>query len=104
MTVVIDALQVEELKSSPSGEGAGLSAPEIVANALDEELNAPASSSKVPSGGLVNDLTSMVVKKKKKPLENVENDGKAEGETNGSGKRKAEDDDEAASEAKKAKV
>ncbi len=104
MTVVIDALQVEELKSSPSGEGAGLSAPEIVANALDEELNAPASSSKAPSGGPVNDLTSMVVKKKKRPLGSVEDDGKAEGETNGSGKRKAEDEDEAASEAKKAKV
>ncbi|KLO12728.1 hypothetical protein SCHPADRAFT_904877 [Schizopora paradoxa] len=94
------ALKVEELEASPSGETGGLSAPEIVAKSLDKELNAPASGSNAQSSGQVNDLTSTVVRKKKKATEGGDvtmSDG-----TNGAGKRKAED--EASSDAKKTKV
>ena len=52
---------MEELKTSPN-ESEALSAPELVARALDRELNAGA-----PPPLPVNDLT-MAVKKKKKPL------------------------------------
>lgn len=69
----------------------------MVARALDRELNLPGATVSDPSKPVVvNDLTSMVVKRKKKP---VESNGV---ETNGSGKRKAEDD--APIEPKKAKV
>ncbi|KAI0306102.1 hypothetical protein B0F90DRAFT_964580 [Multifurca ochricompacta] len=58
------ALKVDELKSAPNDErDGGLSAPELVQRALDRELNAaPVVRQDLP----VNDLTSMVVKKKKK--------------------------------------
>jgi len=58
------ALKVDELKSAPNDErDGGLSAPELAQRALDRELNAaPGPSQDRP----VNDLTSMVVKKKKK--------------------------------------
>ena len=57
-------MQVDELKSAPNDErDGGLSAPELAQRALDRELNAaPAPRQDLP----VNDLTSMVVKKKKK--------------------------------------
>lgn len=56
--------QVDELKSAPNDErDGGLSAPELAQRALDRELNTV----KVPRQDQpVNDLTSMVVKKKKK--------------------------------------
>jgi HAT1-interacting factor 1 len=54
---------VEELKTTPVD--AQPSAPALAAQALDQELNA-GSSSKIPQAA-INDLTSMVVKKKKKP-------------------------------------
>ena len=76
-------MQVDELKAAPNDErDGGLSAPELAQRALDRELNAaPAPSQDRP----VNDLTSMVVKKKKKaPLAPApETSGAAE-------KRKAE--------------
>ncbi|KIM90564.1 hypothetical protein PILCRDRAFT_1835 [Piloderma croceum F 1598] len=70
------ALKVEELKTAPSEPTA--SAPALVAKALDQELNAGSSKS---DPAAVNDLTSMVVKKKKKASD-----------TNGAGKRKADGD------------
>lgn len=79
--------QIEELKSSPdTAEG---SAPELVAQELDRDLNGPAAAKSQPNQ--INDLTSMVVKKKKPAP-----DGTAE-------KRKAEDDVEGSPE-KKVKV
>ncbi|KAI9448771.1 hypothetical protein BJY52DRAFT_303650 [Lactarius psammicola] len=79
------ALKVDELKSAPNDErDGGLSAPELAQRALDRELNAaPAPRQDLP----VNDLTSMVVKKKKKaPAPAPEASGAAE-------KRKAEGDE-----------
>jgi HAT1-interacting factor 1 len=57
-------MQVEELKGAPNDErDGGLSAPVLVERALDRELNASTTARQdLP----VNDLTSMVVKKKKK--------------------------------------
>jgi HAT1-interacting factor 1 len=78
---------VEELKTTPNEPTA--SAPALVAKALDQELNAGSSGS---APAAVNDLTSMVVKKKKKVPD-----------TNGTGKRKADDDAGSPSE-KKAKL
>jgi HAT1-interacting factor 1 len=78
---------VEELKTAPSEPTA--SAPALVAEALDQELNAGSSGS---APAAVNDLTSMVVKKKKKAPN-----------TNGAGKRKADGDAGSPSE-KKAKL
>lgn len=52
-------------------------APALVAQALDRELNAPSSSS-TKADMPVNDLTSMVVKKKKKPVEESPSKRKAE--------------------------
>ena len=60
-------MQVEELKTSPN-ESLTTSAPALVAQALDRELNAGPSSSNTKTA-VVNDLTSMVVKKKKKVQE-----------------------------------
>ncbi|KAF8817471.1 hypothetical protein BYT27DRAFT_7074736 [Phlegmacium glaucopus] len=62
------ALKVEELKTSPN-ESLTTSAPALVAQALDRELNAGSSSSNTKPT-VVNDLTSMVVKKKKKVSDN----------------------------------
>jgi len=81
------ALKVDELKSAPNDErDSGLSAPELAQRALDRELNAAAPGRQdLP----VNDLTSMVVKKKKKvPATAPEASGAAE-------KRKAEDEEQA---------
>ncbi|KAH9967532.1 hypothetical protein BC827DRAFT_1123466, partial [Russula dissimulans] len=71
------ALKVDELKSAPNDEReSGLSAPELAQRALDRELNAAAPARQdLP----VNDLTSMVVKKKKKaPVTVPEAGGAAE--------------------------
>lgn len=92
------ALKVDELKSAPNDErDGGLSAPELAHRALDRELNA----APVPSQGQpVNDLTSMVVKKKKKapaPVPAPESSGAAE-------KRKAEGEETETAPDKKARL
>lgn len=56
-------VQIEELKTSP--DLADVSAPEIVAQELDRDLNAGAASASVPKQ--VNDLTAIVKKKRKAP-------------------------------------
>ncbi|KAG6890077.1 hypothetical protein C0995_012026 [Termitomyces sp. Mi166 len=81
------ALKVEELKTTPNNSADGtMSAPAMAAQALDKELNAgsPVVSGTVPA--VVNDLTSVV--KKKKPAE----------------KRKADADAESSSTEKKARI
>lgn len=88
--------QVDELKSAPNDErDGGLSAPELAQRALDRELDsAPGARQDLP----VNDLTSMVVKKKKKaPAAVPEASGAAE-------KRKAEDGEAQTSQDKKARL
>ena len=90
--------QVDELKSAPNDErDGGLSAPELVQRALDRELNAaPTPRQDLP----VNDLTSMVVKKKKKapaPAPAPETPSAAE-------KRKAEDEEAQTPQDKKARL
>ncbi|EIN09667.1 hypothetical protein PUNSTDRAFT_113095 [Punctularia strigosozonata HHB-11173 SS5] len=72
------ALKVEELGQLPAETTGAESAPELVAKVLDRELNTGSASTGAPAQ--VNDLTSMVKKKKKEPA------------ANGSGKRKADDD------------
>lgn len=84
--------QVDELKTSPV-TGELTKAPELAARALDRELNAKPPTADV-NKAVVNDLTTMV-KKKKRPAE-------VNGSGDPTGKRKA--DDEAVSESKKAKV
>jgi HAT1-interacting factor 1 len=81
--------QVEELKTTPSEPLS--SAPALVAQALDRELNAGVS---VAAGNqtAINDLTSMVVKKKKKA------------QADNGVKRKADDDSEGLTLEKKAKL
>ena len=72
--------QVDELKTAPadgSGAVAELSAPDIVAKELDKELKAAPSGSAIDKTK-VNDLTTVVKKKKK--------------DVNGNAKRKADDD------------
>lgn len=89
---------MDELKSAPNDErDGGLSAPELAQRALDRELNAaapPVSRPNLP----VNDLTSMVVKKKKKaPAPAPEASSAAE-------KRKAEDEEAQTPQDKKARL
>jgi len=67
---------VEELKTAPN-EALGLSAPAMVAQALDRELNCASMTTSSTSVPVVNDLTSAVKRKKKAP-ENQKR--KAEGE------------------------
>lgn len=75
-------------------------APELVARALDRELNGGSSSSFDPAKPVVvNDLSAMV-KKKKKPTGEVASQSNGSAQTNG--KRKAED--EVPAEPKKARV
>ncbi|KAH9951161.1 hypothetical protein B0H21DRAFT_776245 [Amylocystis lapponica] len=71
-------VRVEELKSPDKPDE---SAPALAAKALDSELNASSASTGAPPQTMVNDLTGIVKKKKKAP------------EANGTGKRKAEDED-----------
>jgi len=85
------ALKVEELKTSPN-ESLATSAPALVAQALDRELNAGSSSSNTKPT-VVNDLTSMVVKKKKKVLAD-----------SNAGKRKADEEVEPLNVDKKPKL
>lgn len=77
--------QVEELKTVPNEPTE--SAPDMVAKALDKELNAPGASSSAPASGEVRDLTSMVKKKKKAPAPEVDIAASSP-----AGKRKAEDE------------
>ncbi len=94
--IFMHELQVDELKTIPNEPQE--SAPTLAAKALDQELGA-ASSAAAPAPQAVNDLTS-IVKKKKKPV----------AEANGSepssntGKRKAEDDVPESASEKKAKM
>ena len=86
---------MDELKSAPNDErDGGLSAPELAKRALDRELNATAPARQDQP---VNDLTSMVVKKKKKAPAVPEASGAAE-------KRKAEDEETQTSQDKKARL
>ncbi|PPQ62866.1 hypothetical protein CVT24_006264 [Panaeolus cyanescens] len=85
-------LKVEELKTSPN-ESLGSSAPALAAQALDQELNAGSKASSGTSApAVVNDLTSVVKKKKKNAAE-----------PNGA-KRKAEEDAEHVNADKKVKL
>jgi len=88
--------QVDELKSAPNDErDGGLSAPELAQRALDRELNA---APEARPDLQVNDLTSMVVRKKKKaPAAVPEASGAAE-------KRKAQDGEAETSQDKKARL
>jgi HAT1-interacting factor 1 len=87
---------VDELKSAPNDErDGGLSAPELAQRALDRELNAAAPGTQQDQP--VNDLTSMVVKKKKKAPAVPEASGAAE-------KRKAEDGEAQTLQDKKARL
>ncbi|KAJ6582023.1 hypothetical protein B0H19DRAFT_929158, partial [Mycena capillaripes] len=81
------ALKVEELKTRPDEPLKNASA--LVAQALDAELNAGGSS----NSQVVNDLTSMVVKKKKKPAPEPTSVPEASGSTTPT-KRKADDESE----------
>lgn len=55
---------MDELKTTPNEPG--VSAPALAAKALDQELNAALAGPSVAVQAPVNDMTSMVVKKKKK--------------------------------------
>ncbi|KAF8586365.1 hypothetical protein K439DRAFT_1387288 [Ramaria rubella] len=83
------SLKIEELKSSP--DIAEASAPDLVAQELDRDLNGTVASSAAPTQQ-INDLTSMVVKKKKKIPEST------------GGKRKADDEETAGSPEKRMRV
>lgn len=80
------ALKVEELKTSPS-ESLETTAPALAAQALDKELNAGQSSS-LPPQTAINDLTSMVVKKKKMPEDSSATKRKADGDAEASSTEK----------------
>ncbi|GLB41869.1 putative SHNi-TPR [Lyophyllum shimeji] len=69
------ALKVDELKTTPK-EATATSAPALAAQALDKELNAGPSALSTSATAVVNDLTSMV--KKKKPAEKRKADAEAE--------------------------
>ncbi|TFK39924.1 hypothetical protein BDQ12DRAFT_681476 [Crucibulum laeve] len=84
------ALKVEELKTTPN-KSLEVSAPALAAQALDQELNGGSSSGTAPT--VINDLTSMVVKKKKKAPED-----------SNAGKRKAETDADETNTEKKARL
>ena len=85
------ATKVEELKTNPAE--VHVSAPELAAKALDQELNLPRASVSQPA--VVNDLTSMVVKKKKKaPKVTDEMDVEGTDEQQTGAKRKAEDNED----------
>jgi len=74
-------------------EDTGASAPELVAKALDKELNAGQPTTNITTETKVNDLTSVVKKKKKPPVAIPEPNGAAaQPSGSGSAKRKADDD------------
>ena len=98
---------MDELKSAPNDErDGGLSAPELAQRALDRELNAvPEVKQDLPLP--VNDLTSMVVKKKKKVPAAVATAAVAVPEASGAGaaeKRKAEEGEVQTLQDKKARL
>ena len=96
------ALKVEELKTNPAE--IHVSAPELAARALDRELNGSVRRTNTSEPAVVNDLTSMVVKKKKGPkavASDTNNEETANVQPKGS-KRKAEDDEDGSD--KRAKV
>ena len=75
----------------------GFSAPELVAKALDKELNAARPTTSITTNTKVNDLTSIVKKKKKPPVDIPNPNGAtdqplATASGSGSMKRKADDD------------
>lgn len=83
------------MKTAPEND-AGASAPELVAKALDKELNAARATTDITETK-VNDLTSIVKKKKKPPINIPEPNGAAAhlptiASGSGSAKRKADDD------------
>ena len=80
---------MDELKTTPNEPTA--SAPTLAAKALDQELNAGPLGSSGPAP--VNDLTSMVVKRKRKAPD-----------TNGAGGKRKADDDAGDMSEKKAKL
>lgn len=93
------ALKVEELKTIPNEPSE--SAPDMVAKALDKELTTGSAGGAPAAPVQVNDLTSMVKKKKKPPVDaNVEPPKEVAGAT----KRKAEDDASESPSEKKAKL
>ena len=78
-------------------EDNGASAPELVAKALDKELNAIQPTTNITTETKVNDLTSVVKKKKKPPVAIPESNGATAqppvvASGSGSTKRKADDD------------
>ncbi|KAG6909345.1 hypothetical protein DXG01_000945 [Tephrocybe rancida] len=74
------ALKVEELKTAPNETANGaISAPAKAEQALDRELNGGSSVTSGAAPAVVNDLTSMV--KKKKPVEKRKADADAESST-----------------------
>lgn len=78
-------------------DDAGASAPELVAKALDQELNAAGPTTNITTDTKVNDLTSIVKKKKKPPVDTLNLNGATDqplATASGSGgtKRKANDD------------
>lgn len=83
--LLIARTQIEELKSSP--DIAEASAPALVAQELDRDLNGATSGSMASKQ--VNDLTSMVVKKKKTTSEPTEGKRKADGDIVGSPEKKS---------------
>lgn len=90
---------MDELKLAPNDErDGGLSAPELAQRALDRELNSAPGEARQRPDLPVNDLTSMVVKKKKKaPVAVPEASGAAE-------KRKADDGEAQTPQDKKARL
>lgn len=92
------ATQVDELKTSPNEPTD--SAPALVAKALDQELNVPSAAGAAKQSE-VHDLTGLVKKKKKNPEASGEPPAIA---SNGTAKRKAEDEAEDAQSEKKAKL
>lgn len=82
---------MEELKTIPNEPS--MSAPALAAKLQDEELNVASSGAASTAPLPVNDLTS-VVKKKKKPVAPDVHSAHANGDTNEAGptKRKAEDE------------
>ncbi|KAF8523009.1 hypothetical protein JB92DRAFT_2885752 [Gautieria morchelliformis] len=82
------SLKIEELKSSP--DIAESSVPDLVAHELDRDLNGAATN---PSSNQVNDLTSMVVRRKKKTSASTAEKRKADdGEIAGSPEKKIKAD------------
>lgn len=89
-------MQIEELKTAPEDD-AGASAPELAAKALDKELNVARSTANITTEAKVNDLTSVVKKKKKPPVDIPGPNGLAVqapaiAPGSGNAKRKADDD------------